>query len=123
MAGGTRRGEAFLRSGEKPRLPPSLPIRRQHQAIVPANGLQISSAIAVVATLDIETVYMERLGGTLPPRVESAFAALGPPEWVSICSGAIREQNRLLTATDSTHLGLRRDEPLLLAEFLPTMSP
>jgi hypothetical protein len=123
MARGTRMGEAFLSPGNRPVLPPSISsrTRRSVQSIEPASRLQVSTAIAVVATLNIEAALMQHLGGDLPPRIRAVFTALGPPEWTDVCRQAIRMQSRLLDEANGANRCLRQDEPWLLTEFLPTM--
>lgn len=118
----TRLGGDVMRPGERLVWPPPLPppIRRD-QPIAPASQSQISAAIAVVATLDIEALAREHVGDGLPPAIQSAFTVLGPPDWTTICLKAIRGQSQLLREADGANRGLRRDEPWLLAEFLPTM--
>lgn len=121
---GTRRGEAMQLPGEKPVLPPPIPprLRRSDQSTDRlASHRPTSTAIAVVATLDIEALYRQHLLDGLPPAIQSAFVALGDPEWTAICRQAIRAQSRLLNETGGASRCLRRDEPWPLADFLPTM--
>ena len=125
MSVGTRRGEPAMRPGERIVLPPPIPprITRCNQPIDrPLGHLYASTAIAVMATLDIEAVY-QHLRDDLPPSVQAAVTALGDPEWTTVYRQAIRTQDRLLQETSSHNRDLRRHEPLLLADFLPAMRP
>lgn len=118
MAKGTRRGEACLRPGEKPVLPPPLP-QDQPQIERPEAQQCATAAIALLATLDIEAVIKQRLNGRLPPAIWSTYTALGQPDWMTVYRRAIRLQQRLLDEANRPYHDLRRSEPLLLAEFLP----
>jgi len=123
MATGTRHGEAFLRPGEKPTLPPPIPPRigRPDQVIDrPLGHRYAGNALAVVATLDLDAIYRQTLA-ELPPSIRVAVTALGDPEWSTVCRQAIRTQERILADTQNTHHDLRRDDPWLLAAFLSTM--
>jgi hypothetical protein len=122
MAHGTRMGGGRLRPGEKPVLPPPLP---QYPPRIERPEAQqcATAAIALVATLDIEAVIRQHLSGQLPPAIWSAYTALGRPEWMTVCRKAIRTQRSLLNETDDSYRALRRDEPLLLADFLPVTRP
>jgi hypothetical protein len=119
MARGTRMGEAFLRPGEKPVLPPSLSqlLEQPTQDRPFVSEIHSSSIIAVVATLDLGAVYRQHLGD-LPPSISPHVASLGPVDWPTVCRSAIRAQEAMLTGPLDTKATLLRGQPWLLDDFL-----
>jgi hypothetical protein len=120
---GTRQGGPFL--DEKPVWPPPLPprtLRRGHPLTSANDQRYVGSIIAVMATLDMDEVC--RLSpSNLPPEIKWAVRALDTVEWTAVVREVLSEQRRLMAAASGNYRDLRRDEPWLLAEFLPTMHP
>lgn len=120
MATGTRMGEASLAPGEKLTFPPPLPprTRRMEHAVRSLNDLRpTSTVIAVVATLDMNTVC-QMAPSELPPEIRWAVQSLNDREWATVRREAMRAQRQFISAASGTHRWLRRDEPWLLADLL-----
>jgi hypothetical protein len=123
LATSARMGNAPLRPGEKPVWPPPIPprtLRRGHSLTSSNDQRYVGSILAVMATLDMDEVC--RLSPSdLPPEIKWTVRALSEQEWRAVCREAIKAQRRFIGMTQGIHCQLRRDEPWLLAEFLPTM--
>jgi hypothetical protein len=116
-------GDRPWRPGERLVWPPPLPPRPPGRggAIDPRNNQRYTaSVVAVMATLDLEAVR-PIAPSSLPPEIMWAVRAFSDAEWAAVAREAIRMQRRIIGATQGAQSQLRRDDPWLLADFLPTM--
>jgi hypothetical protein len=78
-----------------------------------------SSVLAIVATLNLETIPRHQ-PASLPPWIGASIAILGDIDWPAVCQLAIRKQHTALEGASELPVALVRDKPSDLAGWLET---